>query len=57
MIYCDTRIQDCSGQRALIQLGFGNDLPPGILIAILSAIYVIFVTAGYLALLYKIKNH
>lgn len=54
---CDTRIQDCSGQRALIQLGFGNDLPPGILIAILSAIYVIFVTAGYLALLYKIKNH
>lgn len=54
---CDTRIQDCSGQLALIQLGFGNDLPPGILIAILSAIYVIFVTAGYLALLYKIKNH
>jgi ABC-type multidrug transport system permease subunit len=54
---CDTRTQDCSGQLALIQLGFGNDLPPGILIAILSAIYVIFVTAGYLALLYKIKNH
>ena len=53
---CDPRIQNCSGERALEQLGFGNDLPPGILIAILSAIYIIFVTAGYLVLLYKIKS-
>ena len=42
---------------ALDQLGFGNDLSPGILIAILSGIYFIFVLAGYLVLLYKIKRH
>ena len=53
---CDPSIQNCSGQQALNQLGFGNDLPPGILIAILSAIYIIFITAGYLVLMYKIKN-
>lgn len=53
---CDPNIQKCSGEEALNQLGFVNDLPPGILIAILSAIYIIFVSAGYLVLLYKIKN-
>lgn len=37
-------------------MGFANDLPPGILIAILAGIYFIFVTAGYLVLLYKIKK-
>lgn len=53
---CDPSLINCSGQRALDQLGFGNDLSPGILIAILSAIYLIFVAAGYLVLLYKIKK-
>lgn len=54
---CNPTITNCSGQRALDQLGFGNDLSPGILIAILSGIYFIFVLAGYLVLLYKIKRH
>ena len=54
---CDPTITNCSGKQALDQLGFGNDLSPGILIAILSGIYLIFVLAGYLVLLYKIKRH
>ncbi len=53
---CNPFILNCSGRRALEQLGFANDLPPGILIAILTAIYFIFVFAGYLVLLYKTKK-
>lgn len=53
---CDPNIIDCSGTQALVQLGFADDLPPGILIAILTGIYFIFVFAGYLVLLYKIKK-
>lgn len=53
---CNPSLLNCSGERALEQLGFANDLPPGILIAILTGIYFIFVLAGYLVLLYKIKK-
>lgn len=53
---CDPSTTNCSGKRALDQLGFGDDLSPGILIAILTGIYLIFVFAGYLVLLYKVKR-
>lgn len=53
---CDPAVTDCSGRRALEQLGFANDLSPGILIVFLSAIYIIFVFAGYLVLLFKVKK-
>ena len=49
-------LQDCSGRRALEQLGFEDDLPPGILIVILSVIYFIFLLAGYFVLLYKTRR-
>lgn len=53
---CNQDVFNCSGQRALEQLGFDHDLPPGVLIAILGGIYLIFVLSGYLVLLYKIKT-
>lgn len=53
---CNQDVFNCSGQRALEQLGFDHDLPPGVLIAILGVIYLIFVLSGYLVLLYKIKT-
>lgn len=53
---CSGTSEQCSGWRAIEQLGFSNDLPIGFFIAILSGIYLILVIAGYLVLLYKTRN-
>lgn len=48
--------EECSGQRAINQLGFNNDLPIGVFIAILSGIYVLLIAGGYLALFLKTRR-
>lgn len=53
---CPGTLAECSGQRAIEQLGFAEDLPIGATIAILGGIYLILVIGGYLILYAKTRR-
>ena len=46
----------CSGQRAIEQLGFDEDFPIGVTIAILGGIYMLLVIGGYFILYAKTRK-
>jgi ATP-binding cassette subfamily G (WHITE) protein 1 len=53
---CPGTPEQCSGQRAIDQLGFDEDLPIGVFIAILAGIYLLLAIGGYFILYVKTRR-